>query len=254
MSQSIPKGRFVWADLMTSDVDAAIRFYTTVAGWSTQKWEGPMPYTMWTANGVPLGGVMPLPEAGGHPSWLAYTSTPDVDASAQEAQSLGASIHVPPQDIPGVGRFAVLTDPQGAYFALYSSAGDVQGHDNEPAVGEFSWHELATSDGGAALDFYTRLFAWDKLSSFDMGGGWMYHLFGRAGRELGGAFTKTNDMPGPPMWIHYIKVDSAHAAAERITKAGGQVINGPMEVPGGDWITQALDPQGAMFAVHSKAR
>jgi hypothetical protein len=87
-----------------------------------------------------------------------------------------------------------------------------------------------------------------------MGGGWMYHLFGRAGREVGGIFTKTNDMPFPPMWIHYIKVDSAHAAAERILKAGGQVTNGPMEVPGGDWITQGLDPQGAMFAVHSKGR
>jgi hypothetical protein len=253
MSASIPKGRFVWADLMTNDVEAAIRFYAAVAGWGTQQWEGPMAYTMWTANGAPIGGVMPLPEPGEHPNWLGYTSTPDVDASAREAESLGAKIQIPPQDIPSVGRFSVLTDPQGAWFALYSS-GDVQGHDTEPAIGEFSWHELATSDGEAALAFYSQLFGWDKLSSFDMGSGWMYHLFGRAGRELGGMFTKTSDMQFPPMWIHYIKVDSANAAADRITKAGGQVINGPMEVPGGDWITQALDPQGAMFAVHSKGK
>jgi predicted enzyme related to lactoylglutathione lyase len=85
-----------------------------------------------------------------------------------------------------------------------------------------------------------------------MGGGWMYHMFGRGGRDLGGIFTKPAEMPGPPAWCHYIMVDGVDAAAERVKAAGGQIINGPMEVPGGDWIAQGIDPQGAMFAVHGK--
>jgi len=254
MSVFVPRGRFVWCDLMTSDPQAAQQFYGKVVGWGTQAWEGPVPYTMWTNNGAPLGGIMDLPRPGTPPHWLAYISTPDCDAAATQVKELGGQVHHGPEDIPNVGRFAVAADPQGAYFALFTPSMEGSDEEPEPKVGEFSWHELATTDHGAANTFYTQLFGWDKQGEFDMGGGWMYLMFGRKGRELGGMFTKTAEMPGPPAWLHYIKVDGADAAVERIKSAGGQVINGPMEVPGGDWIAQAIDPQGAFFAVHSKTK
>ena len=252
MGVHIARGRFVWCDLMTSDPQAAQAFYTKVAGWGTQAWDGPMPYTMWTAAAGPVGGVMQLPDSESHPHWLAYISTPDCDATAQQAKDLGGTVVVPPQDIPEVGRFTVIQDPQGAYFSAFTPARETPDPDSEPTPGQFSWHELATSEADGAIAFYTTLFGWKVSNAFDMGGGWMYHMFGRGGRDLGGIFTKPAEMPGPPAWCHYIMVDDVHAAAERVKANGGQVFNGPMEVPGGDWIAQGFDPQGGMFAVHGK--
>ena len=107
---------------------------------------------------------------------------------------------VKPQDIPTVGRFAVLTDPQGAYVSAFTPAYETPDEDPDPAPGQFSWHELATTDAAAALAFYSQLFGWKESSAFDMGGGWMYHMYGRGDRDLGGIFTKPAEMPGPPAW------------------------------------------------------
>ena len=251
---AIPRGRFVWHDLMTSDPKAAARFYTEVAGWGTQVFE-PMAYTMWTAGGTPHGGVMQLPpDAEFPPHWLAYLSTPDIDATLAQAKALGGKVVIEPTDIPDVGRFAVLHDPQGAAFAIYTPVRGEGGHDGAPRLGEFSWHELATTDSAGAFKFYADLFGWESRGAFDMGGGWMYQMYGRMGQELGGMFNKPAEMPGPPAWLHYIMVDDVDDAVDRVTEAGGKVINGPMDVPGGDRIAQCVDPQGAMFAVHSKPK
>ena len=252
MSVEVPRGKFVWADLMTSDPQGAQAFYQNAVGWGTQPFPGPMPYTMWTNNGSPLGGIMQVPSADIRPHWLAYVSTPDTDATAAETKKRGGEVLLGPQDIPTVGRFAVLRDPQGVAFAVYTPLREIPGHESEPAIGEFSWHELMTTDHTSAADFYVALFNWELRGSFDMGDGWMYQMYGRDGRELGGMFTRKADMPAPPMWLHYVRVDNINSAVERIRTAGGQVVNGPMEGPGGDWIAQVIDPQGAMFAVHAR--
>jgi hypothetical protein len=252
---AIPPGCFVWHDLMTSDPKAAEAFYTRVAGWGTQPWDGPMPYTMWTANGAPLGGVLQLPpNAESSPHWLAYVSTPDLETTIAKSQSLGATLLMGPQDVTEVGRFAVLKDPQGASFAVYTPIKDESGHDRAPRRGEFSWHELATTDSEAAFEFYCALFSWESRGAFDMGSGSMYRMYGRSGIELGGMYNQTAEMDGPPAWLHYILVDDVDEAANRVRETGGQVINGPMDVPGGDRIAQCLDPQGAMFAVHGRPK
>jgi uncharacterized protein len=256
MPESTPRGRFVWHELMTTNPDSAQSFYTEVIGWGTQQWEGSTtPYTMWTANGTPLGGVMRLPDevaaAGSPPHWLAYVSTPDVDATAAQVTDLGGRIMVPPTDIPSVGRFAVFTDPQGAMLAAFTPAGETPGHDGAPRQGEFSWHELTTTDYEAAFSFYNALFGWEKTSAIDMGPMGIYQMYGRNGMALGGMFNKTADMPMPPNWLNYTMVADVHSAAEKVKRLGGQVLNGPMEVPGGDWIVQCMDPQGAAFALHS---
>jgi predicted enzyme related to lactoylglutathione lyase len=121
-----------------------------------------------------------------------------------------------------------------------------------PNIGGFSWHELATPDYAAAFRFYQALFGWEKVAEHDMGPMGMYFIFGRNGTQLGGMFNKPADMPFPPNWLQYIQVDSADSAVERVKANGGKVLNGPMDVPGGDRIAQCLDPQGGAFAVHSR--
>jgi uncharacterized protein len=253
MTEHTPRGRFVWFDLMTTQPEAAQAFYTAVTGWGTQKWDA-MPYTMWTNNGSPLGGIMALQNPAAPVHWLAYISTPDVDETAREATELGARVMVEPADIPTVGRYAVIADPQGAVFAAFTSFNAAPGHEGEAQLGEFSWHELATHDYPAAFRFYERLFGWEKTSAMDMGPAGTYQMYGRNGVVLGGMFNKTPDMPGPPSWTFYIRVDDVERAADTVKGRGGQVVTGPMEVPGGDKVAICVDPQGGVFAVHAKKK
>jgi hypothetical protein len=138
-------------------------------------------------------------------------------------------------------------------FAVFTALGDAPGHEGPPNKGEFSWHELMTSDYQAAWDFYSKLFGWKVTSTMDMGPAGMYQMYGRDdGIPMGGMFNKPAEVQGPPAaWLYYAKVDDVNATVETVKKNGGQVLNGPMEVPGGDLIAQCMDPQGAMFAVHS---
>ncbi len=251
------RGRFVWYDLMTTDPDAAQCFYTKLIGWGTQAWEGSMPYTMWTNQNTPMGGVMTLPDeakrAGSPPHWLGYIYTSDVDATVAKAEENQGKVLAPAQDIPDVGRFAVLADPQGAAFAVYTPAADTPGNPGPAAIGEYSWHELNTSDYENAWGFYETLFGWKKTDTMDMGEMGMYQMFTTGGGDipLGGMFDKPKEMPGPPFWLYYVRVDDVHKSVEKVKELGGQVLNGPMEVPGGDHVAQCMDPQGAAFALHS---
>lgn len=253
------RGRFMWYELLTSDPAAATRFYGDVVGWGAEPWEGgENPYTMWTTGRGPVGGVMQLPEeavaSGAPPHWIAYIGTPDVDATLERAKELGAHVLWGPMDIPEVGRMAGLADPQGAVFAVYTPANEPpEGSDADPTPGCFSWHELATEDWEAAWAFYSELFGWEKTDAMDMGEGNMYQMYGRGGpRPLGGMFDRPPEMP-VSAWMLYAMVPDVAAAVEAAKAGGGQVLNGPMEVPGGDLIAQCMDPQGAMFAVHATA-
>ncbi len=251
-----PRGRFVWYDLMTPDPNAAVAFYTGLIGWGTTQWEeGVEPYRMWTVGDTPIGGVMTLPpeaqQAGAPPHWLAYVAVPDVDATTAHAVDQGAEALVPPTEIPTVGRFSVIRDPHGAVLAIFTPAGDAPGHEGPADVGEFSWHELAAIDPAQVLPFYQDLFGWDAMDTLDLGEMGSYQVFGRNGLPLGGMFSKGDAIPGPPFWLYYIRVDDVGAAVERVKSLGGQVLNGPMQVPGGDVVAQCCDPQGGAFALHA---
>ena len=249
------RGRFVWHELNTTDTAAGERFYRAITAWGMLPFPANPSYRMWTADGVPQGGLMQLPDEakrmGAPPHWLSYIGVPDVDASVRQAVALGARTFVSPQDIPGAGRFAVLADPQGAVFAVHSSA---QPMSKEAAskVGEFSWHELATTNWQAAWKFYEQLFGWRKTSAMDMGPAGTYQMFGRDGFTYGGMCDKPKEMQGPPHWLPYVMVPSIDRALAKITGAGGRILTGPMDVPGGDRVVTCMDPQGAAFALHSK--
>ncbi|HXI20112.1 MAG TPA: VOC family protein [Gemmatimonadales bacterium] len=247
------RGRFNWHQLMASDPQAALDFYTRVVGWKTQPWEHDPGYTLLVGSRGPVAGVTGMPRdptapgaAEARPGWLSFIGTEDVDATVREAVSLGGRVIAEPADIP-VGRIAVLADPQGAVFALYRPSPPAPMPETvEP--GEFSWHELATTDPVAAFDFYQRLFGWEKTGAMDMGAMGIYQMYGWGEVMIGGFYRM---MAEKPNWLAYAKVKATPRAVELTRQLGGSIINGPMEVPGGDLIAMCVDPQGVAFAVHS---
>ena len=252
----VSPGRFVWHEVMTTDPDAAIAFYQKVIGWSVMPWDADPNYRMLAWNNTPMAGVMLLTEearqAGAPPHWLTYISVRDVDATLAQASALGAKTYLEPMDVPTVGRLAVLADPQGATFAIFRAELAGQATD-DMTVGDFSWHELATDDWKTAWEFYKALFGWEHDTDFDMGPAMgTYWMFRRPGgsRPLGGMFNRPPEIP-VSNWLPYVHVKNADATSATAARHGGRVVNGPMEVPGGDRIAQILDPQGALFAVHA---
>ncbi len=249
-------GRFVWSELMTTDTKAAERFYSKVVGWKPQPYpDSQNAYTLWMAGGQSVGGLMAMPPemkaSGAPPAWMLYVGVRDSDAAIAKAKSLGAKLELPPRDIPKVGRFAGFSDPQGAAFLILQPDGpEPKGPEAAPAPLEISWRELATTDVAAASKFYAALFGWEMLKANDMGPMGIYQEFGRFGRSLGGIYRKPADMQAPPHWLLYAKVSDLNAAVAAVQAEQGKVLNGPMEVPGGDLIAQILDPQGAAFALH----
>jgi len=244
---------FVWYELMTSDLDSATAFYRDVVGWDAQ--DSGMPgirYTLLTAGSKQVAGAMTLPQevcdAGGRPGWIGYIGVADADSAVEKLTQAGGTVHRPPEDIPGIGRFAVVADPHGATFALFHPHGGSPEPAQPMAPGHVGWHELYAGDGPEAFAFYSGQFGWSKGEALDMGPMAVYQLFEANGRMIGGMMTKPAAIPHP-YWGFYFTVPEIHAAIERVKAGGGQILNGPMEVPGGAWIIQAVDPQGAAFAL-----
>ena len=247
-------GSFVWNELMTTDMGAAGPFYSKVVGWKTAPFSPDGSYHTFNTKSGPVGGMMVLPDdakkMGAPPHWLMYVGTPSVDDTAQRVAQLRGRVLKQPADIPGVGRYAVVQDPFGATFGLYQPS-TPRPSKTEPGTGDFSWFELYTPNPEGAWNFYQSLFGWEKTSAMDMGEMGTYQMFGRGGGIPNGGIMKPP--PGAPAaWMPYAMVADAKASAAAAQAAGGKIINGPMEVPGGDWIAQGIDPQGAMFAMHSR--
>jgi predicted enzyme related to lactoylglutathione lyase len=248
-------GALVWYELLTSDPKAASAFYTEVVNWKTQPWESG-DYTMWVGSQGPLGGVAQLPEKaksmGAPPYWQANVQVASIDDTVAKAKQLGGQIYHT-ETVPKVGKIAVIADPQGGVIAAFQPDTPMPAHDVAKA-GEFSWHELYTTDHEAGFKFYSTLFGWERLGEFDMGAMGKYLLWGRGGKQLGGMMTmkgmKTPDGRDVPVaWMYYVTTPDLDAVLGRAKAKGAKVINGPMEVPGGQRIVQLLDPQGAAFAL-----
>ncbi|HYG90744.1 MAG TPA: VOC family protein [Azospirillum sp.] len=255
-------GTFVWYELMTTDMKAAEDFYRGVIGWAARDSGVPdVSYTLFTMGERPVGGVMMLPEsareAGARPGWLGYVAVEDVDASAAKVMEAGGTVHRAPGDIPGVGRFAFVGDPQGAVFALFRGIGEAPPPVAPGTPGHAGWHELYAADWPTTFNFYAALFGWVKADAIDMGPMGTYQLIARGGEGGGSAFggmmTKPDTVP-VPFWNYYFNVEAIDSAVVRVIAGGGQIINGPYQVPGGSWIIQGLDPQGAMFSLVAPRR
>jgi uncharacterized protein len=256
-------GDFIWYELLTKDADAAGDFYGKVIGWtSTPSGQPGMDYRFFSSgdgsdpkDGV--GGYMaitPEMEAGGaQPCWLGYIAVDDVDASVAAITASGGTLHMPAMDLEGVGRMAMVADPQGVPFYVMKGASDETSHSFAalaPKVGHCAWNELATSDPEAAKAFYGALFGWTKQGDMDMGPIGKYEFLMASGDRfgIGAVMPKLPEMP-VSMWQFYFRVPDIDAAVATIKVNGGTPLMEPVEIPGGEYSVSAADPQGAVFGL-----
>lgn len=247
--------KFVWYDLMTPDMGASAKFYEHVVGWSIADSGMPgMNYSLITQGATQVGGMMPPPpSASGMPAmWNGYIYADDVDAASLKAVSLGGSIFQAAVDIPDVGRFSVIADPSGATFILFKNqGGESPAPVAEGTVGHIGWRELMSGNWEQAWAFYSGMFGWTKADAMDMGPMGTYQMFNSGDTLIGGMMTKPATDPTAPHWNYYINVDSAEAAVARAKSLGATITVGPMQVPGGSWAVNGIDPQGAAFSLLS---
>jgi predicted enzyme related to lactoylglutathione lyase len=257
MSSSAVLGQFLWHELLTADPAAGAGFYSKVLGWSAQPWEGAEDYTMLSHGKGPVGGARVIgkdtlaSEAG--PNWLTYVGVPDIDAALAAVKDKGGQLIHPVTAVGSDGgRYAVIADPQGAVIGVYEPGAGMSGGGGDASPGPVVWHELTAEDPVAALQFYKDIFGWEVVSTHAMGGEvGTYYLFGKGTTQMGGAFVRAKHLaPTWPRWLVYLAVPSVTAAVEATKAAGGQVLNGPHQVPGGNWIAQVIDSHGVPVALH----
>ncbi|HTM03696.1 MAG TPA: VOC family protein [Vicinamibacterales bacterium] len=250
---------FVWYELLTPDANASERFYGDVVGWTVKPSTTPgMDYRHLTApDGEGVGGILQLTDdmkkGGARPVWLGYISVSDVDAEIAAIEKDGGRTQMKPTDVPGAGRMAMVADPQGAAIYVMKPTPPPDRPDakstafSRTAPARCAWNELATSDPKKAFAFYARHFGWTDGGSMPMGEAGDYQFINDEDGMIGAVQATTNNRPS--MWTYYFRVANIDVAKKKIEAAGGTVMHGPQEVPGGDHIIIGTDPQGAMFAV-----
>jgi uncharacterized protein len=246
-------GRFVWYELMTTDLKTAKLFYANVVGWGARDASAPaLGYSLFTVADLPVAGLMNIPEdgqkTGAPPHWIGYVGVDDVDSAVDRIKQLGGAVHVPPTDVSGISRFSIVADPQMATLALVKGLNAYQAQSAElGALCRVGWHELLAADWEKAFAFYGELFGWQKAGAHASAIG-TYQQFSADGETLGGMLTKPPELPFA-FWLYYFNVDDVETAAQRVEAGGGQILYGPTAVPGGAWIVHCTDPQGAIFAL-----
>jgi len=249
----------VWYELMTNDPAKAAPFYNAVLGWDIPQTGNTLPNgaqyrEIARADGGVQGGVLSLSEemlqSGARPAWVTYFHVPDTDTSLAAAKAAGATCMMEAMDMPGVGRLAMLTDPQGAFFYLMTLEG-YEGQDmSDSGVfapdkhGQCAWNELNTSNAAQQEAFYTSLLGWQQAGEMPMPGEYTYKLYNLGDTPVGAIGSmKPEGMPNA--WLPYFRVSDIHAAKAAVAQHDGQIMMGPHEVPGDDMIIVAFDPQGA---------
>lgn len=249
-----PHGTPIWYELMTADPEKARPFYEKVVGWTAVPFSNDTlaetgGYTVLNApDGQGVAGLMKVPEPGPRPGWYGYIGVDDVDAAAAKLAAAGGAIHMPPTTLEGVGRMAMVTDPQGVSFYLMRGASpEASTAFKRMAMGHGEWNELQTSDDQAALAFYGEQFGWKKDGAMPMGEMGDYSFLSHDGGVIGAVMKAP---PGEtPGWNYFFRVGDIDEAKQRIEDAGGSVRQGPVEVPGGDFVIYASDPEGTRFGV-----
>lgn len=254
-------GSFIWYELLTADAKAAKAFYDSVIGWNidAEAPPGGMDYRMINAHDGQAGGVMQLNAdmlaGGAKPVWLGYFGVDDVDATVTAMTADGGQVHLPAFDIPGVGRLAMVSDPQGVPFYVMRGASDESSTAYQrQGLGHVSWNELMTSDDSAALAWYAKHLNVTQCGSMPMGamGDYSFIANGDSNGEAVGAMMRA--MPGTPNgWGFYFRVPEIQAAKAAVEAGGGAIYSGPMQVPGGEWVVNCADPEGVHFGLVAPA-
>ena len=247
---------FIWFELMTTDLRKAVTFYSSVMDWEARDSGMPgMPYTIFGRGGKDVGGMMSWASTGQDKptKWMGHIYTTDVDSEVKAVADDGGTLYRPPQEIPGVGRFGVVADPQGAEYLLFQpNTPEAPARLAPPEPGSVGWCELATTDWEKAWEFYARHYGWTEDAAIDMGPMGTYQTFKMEAVTSGGGMMSIppgNAVPmGGPAWSFYFIVDDIQAAASKVTTSGGTITQGPMQVPG-SWVLRGIDTQGGHFAV-----
>jgi uncharacterized protein len=255
-----PQGDFIWYELITSDIAGAKNFYDAVVGWNIAESSGfDIDYRMiGRSDGKFAGGAMQITDEmkqhGARPTWLGYILVPDVDASVAAIEQSGGKTYMPAFDVPDVGRVAMVADPQGAPFYVMKPippASDPNAKSDVFSVDQpqrIRWNELSTADQDGAVDFYCRNFGWVQDGAMPMGEMGDYRFIYANGVRIGAIMRKPPQRP-VSAWTYYIGVDDIDRAAEAVSAGGGQILFGPMEIPGGEYSLNGMDPQGAAFGL-----
>lgn len=249
-----PNGTPIWFELTSGDQDKAQGFYEKVAGWTidASQFAEHGGYRLANApDGDGVAGIMkPPPGMDGVPGWTIYFATDDVDAMAGQVKALGGQVHFGPMDIPHIGRFATVADPQGVTFQIMkgdspddSKAFRQSTPGSADTIGHGVWIELATPDPDGALNFYGELFGWEKQGAMPMGAMGDYSFIG-AGEARPGAIMSSATTAAPARWSWYIHVADIDAAIATAKANGGDLIQGPDQIPGGDYSANLTDPEG----------
>ena len=250
-------GDWIWYELMTGDPAASAAFYGAVQDWTFPPAKSePDDYLEIQAGDEFVGGLLRLtPEmtaGGAHPAWIGYIAVDDVDASVASIEAAGGKTCMPARDMEGVGRFAMVSDCCGAPFYVMTPTSQPGGGEStafSPTLPDrCSWNELMAGDATNAIAFYTGRFGWTLPDAMDMGPMGQYQFVAQGGMTIGAIMQKPAQVPVAG-WNHYFRVASIAAAQAQVAAQGGRVINGPMQVPGDDWIVQGVDPQGAAFCL-----
>jgi predicted enzyme related to lactoylglutathione lyase len=240
-------GEITWHDLLTSDVEAARRFYGDLLGWEFNAWEGSgdVEYPMIHVGEADHGGIAAIdPARGTPPHWICYVRVGDVDATILRAEQEGGTVLVQPADIPEVGRYGVIADPQGAVIAPFAPA-----YDSPAPKGTFVWEELHTTDPDAAKRFYGEVFGWQS-SDMDMGDLGTYGILGLSEEEsVAGVFRKPDDQPGPAYWLTYLAASDVDTSTAKAIELGANQLLEPTSVEGVGRFSILVDPMGAPFGL-----
>jgi hypothetical protein len=241
---------FCWHEIRTSDPKAARKFYTELFGWNFHDADMPPAgkYTSIMVGERGIGGITET-QKGEPPNWVSYVTTEDVKAAASRANKSGGKVLMEPMDIPGIGTFAVLADPQGAIVCAWK---DGQNHKSKPdegfAPGAICWNELLTTDIAGAKRWYGEVFGW-KGEDMPMPG-FTYTLWKDDGTDRGGAMSMPPGTGGPPHWLAYVLVKDVDASAAKVTSLGGKLCVPPQDIPNIGRFSVFSDPQGASIALY----
>lgn len=243
---SFVPGEFCWIELATTDEAAAKEFYLPLFGWTNV--DSPIPgdgvYVMLKKDGRDVGALYENKNV--PPAWLSYVWVANADESAEKAKSLGGTVVMPPFDVMGIGRMAVVQDPAGAKFAIWQALGP-SGVGVTGEAGALCWNELTTTDLAGSETFYTSLFGWS--AKHGTGGGMEYTELSVGGTGIGGMMAMPAMMEGMPShWIPYFAVDDADAITND-AKSHGAEAYGPHDIPNVGRFAVINDPQGARFAI-----
>ncbi len=248
-------GTLTWHELMTPDPAAAQAFYGPLLGWRFDPGKvAGRRYDVMLAGEMPVGGMLALDAAmqrgGVGPLWVGYAAVDALAAATNKVREGGGQVLMDGMAIPGMGRFALIADPDGVplYLMEYGTAPPTPAESFPPPPGTCAWNELAARDPDAAIAFHTGLLGWRQEGDMPMGELSSYRFLHHDDAMIGAVMPLAGE-EAQPGWTFYFVVSDIDDAAAAVRAGGGKVTEEPSEIPGGSFSLVARDPQGARFGL-----